>query len=776
MNTLKKIVATVLMATLLVCVAFAFASCSIPGLGGSGEKTHCPADCECREGETPSTPEHCPDDCECRVESSTPANVTYLVVVRDDQGNIVPDVTVRISDGAGFIDKVTAADGFVTFPLTQGTWKVQITEAPLGYQYDPATKYEFNAEGVCAVELVKPVGYTFVAKSAYDDTVFADVVVNLYNWDAENDMADYSEVVATGITDKDGKVTLEAVAGLYAVEFVVDDETKYIDSVKIEVPSDVYEVLVNDNFGSSINNPFFAEGDELWAYVPNGGIVWYSVMRANDRTITINNPDAFVVYNDETHYPDENGVIEVALVEDWSFNIRFGIGYASDAEDAPEYADVVANLIAPLGSKDNPIVLDNIGDLDIVNVGADEEDNAIWYVWTPTFEGRLFLLCDNANNVIEMNDGAYYTEAIEGASLVQIDFKPFVDVNIGVYATETVVEYVEIPMEDGSVFSYEQTTVNNVAAELDIDALVYAKYTAEFFDLFGEALAGETITVADAEGNTVSVVVTDKVGVAEVLLPVGTYTFSASAPAGYTVYPATLEEGDYNAFLSVSPYDFADYYNEAITMPGGTLEGYMFEIPAGETMNFMVRLNGTFDFTIIGNWDATVYYGRQQVSANRLGNIELRVTGNPMYPVEFSIVNQNTESATTILATLVPPAPGLIMDNPIVITENGTFTAPYDVENCTQGAVFYTYTATAAGVVKVVTESNVASITINNLTSGAYGDAFVADENTTEANPLTIQVEVAEGDVLMIIVGVNSYDIFFADVEFDFAFEEAVTE
>ena len=150
MNTLKKIVSLTLMAALLVCVAFAFASCNLGGLGGNangGEVTHCPDDCECRADDTPDESEHCPADCDCRLDgTTTTVKTTYLVVIRDDQGNIVPGVSLKITDGESFVEKVTDENGFLTFPLVQGTWNVQVTAVPDGYKFDASVKHEFNAE------------------------------------------------------------------------------------------------------------------------------------------------------------------------------------------------------------------------------------------------------------------------------------------------------------------------------------------------------------------------------------------------------------------------------------------------------------------------------------------------------------------------------------------------------------------------------------------------------------------------------------------------------
>ncbi len=845
MNTLKKILLLVLTMSLLACVTFSFASCTLPG--GSTDETndkddkneddedqdednqnsddsHCPADCECRDedladipdgyhcsnncecreedinhipddyhcpdececradeggepDDEPGAPEHCPDDCECRINNfptdTTPKNYTYLVVVRDDQGNIVSGVDIRITDGKSTLSKQTDETGTLAFSLTQGTWEVIVENAPAGYVFDKSQKYQFTAEGVCAIELSKPVGYTFVAKSAYDDTPFAEVFVSLYAWNAEIEDYDWDEAVATGTTDAEGKVTLEVLAGKYIATFFVGDNN-YATELEIDIPTDVFEVEIMDNEGYSENNPIRPEDTELYPWLANGTVIWYSVMMADNRTIVIDDADAFVIYNGETYYPDEeDGHLEVALVEDYSFNICFAIGYASDDEEAEEYKEIFAALVAPLGSYYNPIVLDDIADLDTVTLEENEEGNAIWYKWTPTFNGRIFLLCDNENNLIAINDGTVYSDANEGAAFVQFDVKPYVDIYISVAATSTNVEVVTgTNPYTGEEFSEEMEVTKYVAAELDIDSLALYKYVVEVNGADGNPLAGETVTITDAEGNVVANLITDVAGKVETLLPEGEYTVASTIPAGYNTENVILAEGERNAYVSAFPYNFAMLPTQF--MPGGS--ALKVDVPAGATYYYMLKISYDTTLTLMGADGASFNYTGSDAAMDMWGNLVvtllLETADEYSNFVYFSITNNDAENDATYYAQIQANVPGMEWENALEANVGETNTADVNLEILPSGAVFYKFIAPEDGIIKISTIAANASFSVGNTTSGKFLDITDADEYTNEENPLVIKLAVAKDDVVQIVVSTNNYES--GKVDFDVAFTGKVT-
>ncbi len=752
MNTMKKILMLALAMTLLVCVALSFASCNLIGNSGDHSDEHCPADCECREDDKASIPEghHCPADCECRLGdigvSTEPAKLTYLVVVRDDQGKIVSGVDVKLSNRNGDAtlsqDKTTDSTGVITFPLVQSSWIVNVTNAPVGYNFDGAQKYYFNADGVCEIVLEKAVGYTFVAKSAYGEKLAVEgIFASLYAWDEEIGWYDESVAVAEGTTDANGAVTLEAPAGKYMVVFYVN-ETSYASEVYIDVASDVYEVEVLDYEGS-VNNPIFSMGSELYIDLELGAEKWYAIEWAAGKTLTIEDPDVYVIYNEENYLPVE-GKIEItfdALAD--GEEAVLAIGYASEAEDAEEFKSITATVLAPLGSMDNPIILNDISELPAaISLEANAAGNEIYYKWTPTFSGRLFLLCDNENNFITIQCGNYASEGEEGAAVINCDFLEGVDTTICVSAV--------------SGWDY-------VAAELAITPVIYGKYTVDVFGFDGNGLAGETVTITDAEGNVVATLTTDLNGSAETYLPLAAYTIASTVPAGYTSGSYELATGDTYAFFYASAYALGE--PQEIVTKLGTITGYQFDLAAGEFRYYTTRVDGDYKFKI-ENAPMTmkITYNGMDYFPNRIGTIEVDFTADPMNrgKVDFTITNTDTEYALSAIATLESALPGLTWADPIEITE-GEYVANFDYSVYTDGAIYHIYTATEDGVLTITTTNSEALIIVGY-------DPYAGDElNVSESNPMVITVNVTAGEMINIDVGaISSVDV--ADIAFTVSF------
>ncbi len=630
MNTFKKILMLALAMMLLVCATLSFVSCDEEEENNSGNNgtTNIPEDY------------HCPDDCDCRLDDipqdTTPSATTYVVVVRDDQGQIVSGVKVMVSNGEKNVTKTTDENGFLTFPLTQDTWVARVVDIPTGYDLDKTQAFHFNAEGLCVVELVKP-----------------------------------------------------------------------------------------DTQGTSATNPIYAEDNAIVSDIDNGSVVWYSVKTAADRSIVVNDPDAYVVYNGNDYYPEE-GVIEVALVEDNSFNICFGIGYKSEADDAAETKTIEANLVSPLGYFENPIVLDSIAELDIVTVNADADGNEVWYKWTASFSGKLILSSANENAAIQIFDGVTLTELADDTQYELIKDK---DIYICVSATaETAAE-----------------------VEVNIDQIVYVRYIAEVYDIEQNPIAGNTVIFTDADDNVVATLVTNDLGMVEVLLPAGEYNVTTTAPEGFVMDDLTVTANWTNAFFYARNYVLADFANEEG-------DGYTFTVPAAGSCSITDRgIVGLYTFTFNGADGVKVVLNGEEYTATE-GKIEFVFAGTMRNPTSLEIIN-TTDAEVTVTATLERVL-GYSFETPLTVTD-GTHTASF---NSAYGdAVYYNYTATAAGTVKFTAANTEASMVVNNATQWTWGD-------THDTAPISFEVEVAEGDVLEVIVGVNNWDTTEAEIEFTIEF------
>ncbi len=768
MNTMKKILMLVLALSLLVGVTLSFASCELEGLiPGTGEGTapgtddgtepgtddepqvpdgyHCPTDCTCREGLVDPDHYHCPDDCVCKLEqpAPTPTDVTYIVIVRDTQGGLVEGAKVVMSNGTTTIEKTTDATGTLTFNLAQGTWNAFVTSAPAGYDYDPATKYEFTTDGICAIELGKPVGYTFSLKSAYGEQLAVEgVLVSLYAYDEELGLYDTEAAVAEDLTNAEGLVTLEVVPGKYLAQFFVEGDS-YVDEVYIDVVDNIYDVEVLDREGT-INNPIYATyGSELWIEnVANGSEKWVYV--SGGKTLVINDADAYVKIGDDTYAPDENGIITVELEgTNWD-EILIAVGYSSDAEDAEESKIVTGTFVYPEGTRDNPIILDDIADLTKVTLEADPDGNEIWYTWTPNYSGRLFLLCDHANNYVVLECGSKASESGQGLPFTSVDFIAGLDVDICVSAVEG--------------WDY-------VAAELEFEAVVYAKYAIKVTDIEDAAAPNEKVTVTDADGNVVAIAYTDFTGKAEVALPAGQYNVKATAPDGYTTNVASLGADATEVTLTPARWNLNEFANE-----DGT--AYEFELDAKQCYHIEGRVGGVQIFTLTGAEELKVVYNENTYTADENGNISIvMVSGGFGQLANIDIYNNGTNYVVAN-ATFVP-YPGVSPESPIKLELGNTYTAEIG-EYASMGCIFYSFKATEDGTLKITTASNLASVTINNYTTGVYGEAQDAPAETSVEAPFVVEYDVAIGDELEIIMGVN--DWVDANIEFTVNLVPAVHE
>lgn len=173
--------------------------------------------------------------------------------------------------------------------------------------------------------------------------------------------------------------------------------------------------------------------------------------------------------------------------------------------------------------------------------------------------------------------------------------------------------------------------------------------------------------------------------------------------------------------------------------------GANFDAAAGQTVychsfvgGMIMNIAGADNFTVI-------YNGVEYVSENgTLSTTE--ISGARMNPAVFTIVNGDSDATYTI--TFAAPIGN--MENP------DTLVMDYNYANVAAGSqgYYYTWTADEAGILTITMPEDMEwTYTINNLTTGIYGDIHMSDDAEV-ANPATI--EVAAGDQLQIIV--NSYN------------------
>lgn len=173
--------------------------------------------------------------------------------------------------------------------------------------------------------------------------------------------------------------------------------------------------------------------------------------------------------------------------------------------------------------------------------------------------------------------------------------------------------------------------------------------------------------------------------------------------------------------------------------------GATIEVTAGQTVycqsfvgGMIMNITGESNFKV-------VYNGTEYVSEN--GTLSTTaINGSMMMPVSFTLVNGDADATYTVSFA----APVGSMDNPDTLVMDYNYA---DIAAGSQG-YYYTWTAAEAGILTISMPEDMGwTYTINNLTTGTYGDNQWSDSDPV-VNPAT--VEVAAGDQLQIIV--NTYD------------------
>ncbi|MBQ3230220.1 MAG: hypothetical protein IJB49_04300 [Clostridia bacterium] len=153
--------------------------------------------------------------------------------------------------------------------------------------------------------------------------------------------------------------------------------------------------------------------------------------------------------------------------------------------------------------------------------------------------------------------------------------------------------------------------------------------------------------------------------------------------------------------------------------------------------------------TIADNWAVTVTVNGETYWPNFMN----RTLEAPLAAGKNEIVfNNDSEEAVDIVAVIGAPTIGDTMDDPIVITELGDYTANV-TEKYPQG-VYYKYVSTFTGelTLTINTESGW-SYVINNLTAAKYGDNHWYDDDPVVSSET---IAVTEGDEIAFMI--TTYD------------------
>ena len=132
---------------------------------------------------------------------------------------------------------------------------------------------------------------------------------------------------------------------------------------------------------------------------PNSS-VYYKINRVANKVLTINSPNAFVVYNDNK-YTAKNGVLSFFVESDLlaSDQILFEIGNSGSQKES-----FTIQFKSPVGSRDNPEVLNNVGENISKKIEAGN-DQGYSYSYVANKDGkiRFYILSDATKGKIAVD-------------------------------------------------------------------------------------------------------------------------------------------------------------------------------------------------------------------------------------------------------------------------------------------------------------------------------------------------------------------------------------
>ncbi len=201
-------------------------------------------------------------------------------------------------------------------------------------------------------------------------------------------------------TDGEGKCSVTMPVGSYTVRFDVLPEYVLGIDTPITVTEGMEPVILtvtNNTPNGTEERPFVINESTATVTIPAGETYHFTLFGGNNRTLTVESPDAEITYNGEVYTPDENGVVSARLVTESQRDHAF-FALKNTGSEARE---ITVSVLSDPGSMDNPIVIEALGDAITANV---PQDGMVYYKWTATASGTLKVSSSDSINNISLNN------------------------------------------------------------------------------------------------------------------------------------------------------------------------------------------------------------------------------------------------------------------------------------------------------------------------------------------------------------------------------------
>lgn len=269
------------------------------------------------------------------------------------------------------------------------------------------------------------------ADSTVTDDIQSDIASSINNTSSTNSTAE--NVVSVGDTDA-------------PLTFVEADPENPDSSVNSGSATEGYDKVT---FSTS---PKAKTGDVVTVKIAPNGSVYYKIKGVSNKILTIKNENAYVVYNG-TRYDAKNGVVTFTVVSNELANaqILFEVGNKGATADS-----FTINFVSPLGSRDNPEVLDSISDSFNLDI-PEGNDQGYFYKYTATESGKIrFYILSDANS------GKLSVDKIIDAKLLVVQQRATTDTGEDYVKTDDKGTYIEFDVQKDDEFTINAAPNSNL--------------------------------------------------------------------------------------------------------------------------------------------------------------------------------------------------------------------------------------------------------------------------------------------------------------------------
>lgn len=529
---------------------------------------------------------------------------------------------------------------------------------------------------------------------------------------------------ALGIKSYPTTVVIDRYGVICLITGTVEEEGVFEGAFAHFTAEDYQQKLVQDI--SELYNVEYEEGHPKNPYQTHGAVGQFAVTvpaeseyyvliyKADGVTLRIEEPNAYVIYNDVRYEPNASGVIEVVIDNP---DVMVGASLVIGNTDAAD-STIQVEVMIPQGTSSTPYE-GSLGEV-TVNIPAGN-DQGVYYSWTATADGLLTLTVTGAPQT-DYDVQLYNTVTMAVRNLneeVRVDENgnPYVSVEVRA-GDEVRIGYMSMPDASGN---YPAATICAELSFTEIEELE-TEYCVTVVDESGNLMADVAISVV-IDGVEVQFY-SNAEGQILMELPSGTYTVKVMVPEGYTC--------DTTQFLLTATNPTKEVVLKAYVPQEVPYTVYVVDETGAPVANAAVVLDGSFYYTDENGMVSVILLESTSYVAT--------VVAPEGYTIENGNVAFGTETTITVVVYRQTETLKKVDYTVTVVDQNGdpvtNVLVRFDSED---GSVSVTEAVNASGIVVVnLPETNY------NVTIVFNGSSTMGYEPTTAKltpNKTTLTVE-----------------------------------